>query len=93
MDYYNAGERATALYNGRLGPWAQDRYMPFVRDKYDLDPDKLPFDFDEIIASLAPRPFFSNSPLHTGTFPSRVCVRELTCKQVYSFMDAADNIK
>lgn len=94
MDYYNAGERATALYNGRLGPWAQDRYMPFVRDKYDLDPDKLPFDFDEIIASLAPRPFFSNSPLHDRNFSIEGVRKGISdVKQVYSFMDAADNIK
>lgn len=57
MDYYDIGEAGTKRYGGRLGPWAQDRYMPPLRDKYNLDPEKIPFDFDEIIAALAPRPF------------------------------------
>jgi acetyl esterase/lipase len=53
---------------GKLAPWAQDVYMPLMKDKYDLDPDKVPFDFDEVIASLAPRAFFSNSPLKDSNF-------------------------
>ncbi|KUK77515.1 MAG: Dipeptidyl aminopeptidase/acylaminoacyl-peptidase [Proteiniphilum acetatigenes] len=30
MDYYHPGEQVTAGYGGRLGPWAQERYMPFI---------------------------------------------------------------
>ena len=32
------------------------------------DPDRVPFDFTELIACLAPRPFFTNSPLKDGNF-------------------------
>ena len=68
MDYYDIGDKAKEIYGGRLGPWAQDRYMPPLRDKYNLDGDKIPFDFIDVIAALAPRPFFSNSPLNDSNF-------------------------
>jgi dienelactone hydrolase len=93
MDYYNAGERTTVHYGGRLGPWAQDRYMPFVRDKYELDSKKLPFDFDEVIASLAPRPFFSNSPVRDLNFSIEGVRKGISrVKQVYDFMGASENV-
>jgi pimeloyl-ACP methyl ester carboxylesterase len=66
--YYDIGEEASKRYGGRLGPWAQDRYMPLIRDKFDLDENKIPFDFPEVIASLAPRAFFTNSPKNDSNF-------------------------
>ncbi len=57
FSYYNIGEEASKRYGGRLGPWAQTRYMPLLREKYGLDQQRMPFDFDEVIATLAPRPF------------------------------------
>ncbi len=48
--------------------WAQDRYMPRIRDKYGADPDKAPFDFPEVLAAIAPRGLFSNSPLRDTNF-------------------------
>ena len=51
-DYFN-GDTATARKYGENYGWAQERYMPLIRDKYALDPDKIPFDFDEVIASIA----------------------------------------
>lgn len=68
MDFYDAGEAVSAQYGGRLGPWAQDRYMPRIQSVYALDPKRLPFDFDEVIASIAPRPFFSISPVSDANF-------------------------
>lgn len=68
MDYYNAGEEISERYGGRMGPWAQDRYMPRIRTEYGLNSKRIPFDFDKIIASLAPRAFFSNSPLNDINF-------------------------
>ncbi len=68
MGYYDAGQTATERYGGKLGPWAQDRYMPRIRDRYQLDPGLLPFDFDEVIATIAPRVFFSNAPLQDDNF-------------------------
>ncbi len=68
FDYYNVGEKAIQRYGARLGPWAIPRYMPLLREKYELDSKKIPFDFDEMIAAIAPRVFFSNSPVQDENF-------------------------
>ncbi len=68
MDYYNAGGEAVRKNGNRLAPWAQKVYMPLLRDKYKLDPEKIPFDFDEVISAIAPRAFFSVSPLKDNNF-------------------------
>ncbi len=55
-------------YGGNIRGWTSDRYMPRLKDVYHLEPDRLPFDFYEVVAALAPRVFFSSSPLHDGNF-------------------------
>ena len=93
MDYYNIGEAASKKYGGRLGPWAQDRYMPLLRDKYGLNPEKIPFDFDEVIAAIAPRPFFSNSPVNDSNFDvNGVRKGILAASEVYRFFKAEDKL-
>jgi hypothetical protein len=42
--------------------------MPRIRDSYDLDAGRIPFDFPEVIAGVAPRSFFSNSPVGDDNF-------------------------
>lgn len=49
---------------GDITAWALKYYMPRIATEYGKDPAKLPFDFTEILASLAPRPVFVNAPLH-----------------------------
>ena len=55
-------------YEGKIAGWTSSRYMPRLKTEYDLDPDLVPFDFYEVVAALAPRAFFSNSPLHDENF-------------------------
>ena len=55
-------------YGGKLAGWTSDRYMPRLRDVYGLDPDRVPFDFYEVVAALAPRAFFSCSPTKDSNF-------------------------
>ena len=55
-------------YNGKLAGWTSDRYMPRIRDIYENNADKVPFDFYEIIAALAPRGLYSNSPVNDDNF-------------------------
>src|SRR6185295_18704572 len=55
-------------YKGDLKGWTSKYYMPRVRDVYKMDPNKMPFDYYEVVAALAPRGFFSNSPLHDSNF-------------------------
>jgi len=58
-------------YEGKIKGWTSDRYMPSLRDRYSLDPDQVPFDFYELVAAIAPRAFFSNSPLRDANFDWR----------------------
>jgi hypothetical protein len=56
------------LYGGNLKGWTSDRYMPRISTHYGNDPDRVPFDFTEIVASFAPRPFLASAPIHDGNF-------------------------
>lgn len=94
FDSYDIGEAGSKKYGGKLGPWAQDRYMPLLRDKYKLDANLIPFDFDEVIATLAPRPFFSNSPLNDANFNIAGVKRGINnVSKVYSFLNAPANLQ
>ena len=56
-------------YGGKkLVNWAQDRYMPRVRDVYQSDPDRMPFDFAEVIGAICPRAVFTNAPVNDENF-------------------------
>lgn len=94
FENYNIGTEGTKKYGGTLGPWAQDRYMPLIRDKYNLDAAKVPFNFDEVIAALAPRPFFSNSPINDTNFDVNGVKKGIAnVKPVYKFLNASGNLQ
>lgn len=94
LEDYDIGPAGTKQYGGRLGPFAQDRYMPLFREKYNLDGDKIPIDFHEMIALLAPRPFFSNSPLYDSNFDVEGVKKGIRkAEEVYHWMDAGDALQ
>jgi dienelactone hydrolase len=55
-------------YKGNLAGWSHDGYMPRIRTVYGLDPRKMPFDFPEVVAALAPRPFLAIAPVKDHNF-------------------------
>jgi pimeloyl-ACP methyl ester carboxylesterase len=55
-------------YNGDLTGWSHRGYMPRIETVYNKDPDHMPFDFDEVLASIAPRALFINAPLNDSNF-------------------------
>lgn len=76
--------KASNYYNGDLKGWAGIRYMPRIAERYENSPAKLPFDFPDLLAALAPRPVFINAPLHDSNFDVagvRAC--ESVARQVY----------
>lgn len=94
LDYYDRGEEVNQRHGGRLGPFAQKLYMPLFHTKYNLEGDRIPFDFDEIIASFAPRAFFSNSPLRDSNFDVEgVKVGIANAQEAYRFLDAEDKLQ
>jgi dienelactone hydrolase len=54
-------------YGGNIKGWVQERYMMRM-GQYVGAPEKVPFDFYELVAALAPRAVFVNAPLRDGNF-------------------------
>ena len=67
-------------YKGNIAGWSHQGYMPRLSTLYGLDLKKVPFDFPELIASLAPRGFFTSSPLHDANFDSQRCSGVHRCR-------------
>jgi hypothetical protein len=98
FEYYakgsKMGKRLTKEYGGRLGAWAQQRYMPLMRTKYHLNGKEIPFDFNGVIDLLAPRTFFSNSALHDHNFNVEGVRKGIAkASKVYRFLDAANKLQ
>jgi dienelactone hydrolase len=55
-------------YGGNLKGWTSPRYMPRIASVYDMKPEKMPFDFTEVVAALAPRAFLASAPIHDDNF-------------------------
>lgn len=61
----SCGFNVFAKHNrGDVRAWSSRYYMPRIRTDYGDNPAKIPFDFTEVLAALAPRPVFVNAPLH-----------------------------
>ncbi len=79
---------------GDITGWTSDRYMPDLRDVYKLNVDKMPFDFYELIAALAPRAFFSNSPLYDSNFDYRGVEKAAPrMRKIYNLYAVPDNLR
>ena len=80
-------------YQGDLTGWSHKGYMPRIRDRYDRDPARMPFDFTEVVAALAPRPFLAVAPLEDGNFDVagvRECME--AAAPVYALFGATDRL-
>jgi len=53
---------------GDLSGWSHKGYMPRITEVYHKNPAEMPFDFTEVLASLAPRPVFINAPVGDDNF-------------------------
>ncbi|MGC8644441.1 MAG: alpha/beta hydrolase family protein [Isosphaeraceae bacterium] len=81
-------------YKGDITGWSHKGYMPRLRERYGLNLKKVPFDFPELIAALAPRAFFTNSPLHDANFEVegvRVCLD--AARPVYALLGKSDHLQ
>src|SRR5258706_11819395 len=55
-------------YGGNLTGWSSDKYMPRIASVYGKDPAKMPFDFPEVLAAIAPRAVLAVAPLRDANF-------------------------
>ena len=80
-------------YKGNIAGWSHRGYMPRLNARYGLDLKRVPFDFPELIAALAPRAFFTSSPLHDANFEVegvRACID--AARSVYELERATDRL-
>lgn len=78
---------------GNLAGWSHDGYMPRIRSIYELKPEKMPFDFTEVVAALAPRPFLASAPLRDHNFDCdgvKQCLK--AAQPVYELFGAGENL-
>jgi fermentation-respiration switch protein FrsA (DUF1100 family) len=80
-------------YKGNLAGWSHDGYMPRLRTVYGLKPEKVPFDFPEVVAALAPRAFLASAPLKDHNFDVqgvRDCIA--AARPVYELLGAGEKL-
>jgi len=53
---------------GDLTGWTHDGYMPRIDSVYGKDPARMPFDFSEVLAVIAPRAVFVCAPINDANF-------------------------
>ena len=78
---------------GDLSGWSHKGYMPRITGEFGGDPARMPFDFTEVVTALAPRAFFTNSPLGDANFDVsgvRDCIR--AARQAYDNMGVRDRL-
>ncbi|MFN4258137.1 MAG: alpha/beta hydrolase [Gemmataceae bacterium] len=80
-------------YKGNLKGWSHDGYMPRIGAVYELKPEKMPFDFTEIVAALAPRPFLASAPVNDHNFDVQGVKDCIAAAQpVYQLLGAGDQL-
>lgn len=78
---------------GDLTGWSHAGYMPLIKSQYDAKPDKMPWDFTEAVAALAPRAFLASAPTRDHNFAVegvRDCIR--AAEPVYRLLKAEKNL-
>jgi dienelactone hydrolase len=81
-------------YGGALKGWTSPRYMPLIASRHHNHPDEVPFDFPEIVAGFAPRPFLAVSPLHDANFEvSGVRDTIAAAKPIYELLGAPNALR
>ena len=81
-------------YNGDLTGWSHRGYMPRISERYGKEPKRMPFDFTEVVAALAPRGFFINAPTRDANFEVsgvKDCVR--AAAPVYALLGAPNRLR
>ena len=79
---------------GDLAGWSGPRYMPLVESRYANSPDRMPFDFPEVLAAIAPRAVFIVAPIGDDNFEVsgvRDCVGAV--EPIFNLLGAADRLQ
>lgn len=80
-------------YGGNLKGWSSNKYMPRIAERYPTA-ERMPFDFPDVIAAIAPRACLAIAPVHDSNFEIsgvRDCIR--AAKPVYALLGAPAKLK
>jgi predicted dienelactone hydrolase len=81
-------------YSGNLKGWTSPRYMPLINAQHDNNPNRVPFDFPEIVAAFAPRAFLASSPKGDNNFEVSGVVDSIaSAKPIYELLGAANRLQ
>ncbi|MFN0019915.1 MAG: DUF2920 family protein [Pirellulaceae bacterium] len=84
----------TSFLKDDMPSWTGPRYMPRIKDMFANDAQKMPFDFTEVIASLAPRPFLAVAATKDNDFDvSGVKDVMQSAASVYELHGKRDNLQ
>jgi dipeptidyl aminopeptidase/acylaminoacyl peptidase len=75
--------------DGDLTGWCQTRYMPAIAETFAKDLQRVPFDFPEVLAAIAPRALYVQAPQSDSNFKvasARRCVEAASA--VYRLLGA-----
>ncbi len=73
--------------------WCQKRYMPRIEKVYGKEPKKIPFDFPEVLAAIAPRALYIHAPQNDSNFRLDSVMRcEQAARSVYQLLDSGDRL-
>lgn len=53
---------------GDLTGWSHRGYMPRIATEYGKDPSRMPFEFNDVLQAIAPRPVFASAPQRDSNF-------------------------
>lgn len=80
--------------NGDLTGWTHDGYMPRIDTVYGKDPARMPFDFSEVLAAIAPRAVFVCAPVNDSNFDvSGVKIAIAAAQPVFELFGEEDNLQ
>ncbi|RPI88788.1 MAG: DUF2920 family protein [Planctomycetaceae bacterium] len=74
--------------------WTGPRYMPRIAARYGNDSARVPFDFTELVAAMAPRPFLACAATRDSDFDVegvRICLT--AARDVYKLFEAAEQLR
>ncbi|MBI1324210.1 prolyl oligopeptidase family serine peptidase [bacterium] len=78
---------------GNIAGWSHEGYMPKLKSEFGLDLKKVPFDWPELVAALAPRGLYTCAPTGDDNFDvAGVKACETAARPVYEIFGASGNL-
>jgi dienelactone hydrolase len=84
----------TSLAKDDLPSWTGPRYMPRIASEFGSDTRRMPFDFSEILASIAPRPLLVCAPTGDNDFDVTGVRDTITAAQpIYTLLGEPEHLQ